>query len=181
MNYLQTLLKKTGYVNIIESLIFIVIGIVLMWKPEETLVVISYILGGIFCVIGALKIVNYVQSKGKNDLFNYHLVYGVMAIIIGIITIVYSGTILNIFRIIIGIWIIYSALVRGSSAIKLRNLESRLWICSLVLAMAMLICGIYIIANSGAIIFTIGVAILVYAIIDLAENILFLQNTKNMF
>lgn len=181
MDYLQNLLKKSGYINIIESLIFIVIGIVLMWKPEETLAFISYILGGIFCIVGILKIVNYVHAKGKNDLFNYDLVYGIMAIVIGIITIAYSGTILNIFRIIIGVWIIYSALVRGSSAMKLKNPKSKVWIYTLALAIAMLICGIYVIVNSGAILFTIGIAILIYAIIDLTENIIFLRNAKNMF
>ena len=97
MNYFQTLLKKTGYMSIIESIVFALIGIILMWKPEETLSIISYILGGNFCIIGIAKIIGYVQAKGKQDLYNYHLVYGIMAIIIGIITIAYSGTILSIF------------------------------------------------------------------------------------
>lgn len=181
MNYFQTLLKKTGYMSIIESIVFALIGIILMWKPEETLSIISYILGGIFCIIGIAKIIGYVQAKGKQDLYNYHLVYGIMAIIIGIITIAYSGTILSVFRIIIGVWIVYSALVRGSTALKLRNLNSRLWLYSLIIAIAMCICGIYIIVNSGAILFTVGLAILIYAIMDFIENILFLKNTKNIF
>ena len=181
MNYIQTLLKKTGYMNILESIVFALIGIVLMWKPEETLSVISYVLGGIFCVVGIAKIISYIQAKGKQDLYNYHLVYGIMAIVIGIITIAYSGTILSVFRIIIGIWIVYSALVRSSTALKLRNISSPLWLYSLIIAIAMCICGIYVIVNSGAILFTVGLAILVYAIMDFIENILFLKNTKNMF
>lgn len=181
MNYLQTLLRKTGYVSIVESIVFALIGIILIWNPTATLTIISYVLGGIFCLIGIAKIIDYVQARGKQDLYNYHLVYGMMAIIIGIITITYSGTILGVFRIIIGIWIIYSALVRATTALKLRNLESKLWLYSLIISVAILICGIYMIVNSGAIIVTIGVAILIYAIMDFIENILFLKNTKNMF
>lgn len=181
MNHIQTLLRKTGYISIVESMVFALIGIVLIWNPTTTLTIISYVLGGSFCVIGIAKIIDYLQARGKQDLYNYHFVYGMMAIIIGIVTIAYSGTILGIFRIIVGIWIIYSALVRGTTALKLRSLESKLWLYTLIISLAMLICGIYVIVNSGVIIVTIGIAILIYAIMDFVENILFLKNTKNMF
>ena len=44
----------------------------------------------------------------------------------------------------------------------------------------MLICGIYIVANSGAIVSTIGVFVLIYSIIDIIENIIFLKNVNDI-
>ena len=48
-------------------------------------------------------------AKGKYDFYNYDLIYGIIAIIIGIVTIIYSSAIGSVFRVIIGIWIIYSS------------------------------------------------------------------------
>ena len=117
MEYLQKILKKSGQASIIESIIFAILGAVLIAKPEETVKVISYILGAGLIIVGIYQIVNYIKMNGQNDLYNYHLIYGVMTIVIGIITIIYSATIGSIFRIIIGIWIIYSSVVRASSSL----------------------------------------------------------------
>ena len=176
MEYIQKILKKSGTVSIIESIIFAVLGIILIAKPETTVKVISYILGISFILIGAYKIIEYIKEKGKKDLFNYQLVYGVMAIIIGIVTIIYSSTIGTIFRIIIGIWIIYSAVVRASSALKLKNAKSNIWLYTLIIAVAMFICGLYIVLNEGTIVVTIGIIMLVYAIMDIIENVIFIKH-----
>ena len=118
--------------------------------------------------------------QGKNDLYNYHLIYGIMAIVIGIVTILYSSTIGMIFRIIIGIWIIYTAAVRASSSFKLRRINSNVWIYTLILSIVMLICGLYIILNTGTIIVTIGVIMVIYAVIDIIENLIFLKHVNDL-
>lgn len=180
MEYLKDLLKKSGWMSIIESLIFAVLGIILAWKPNEIMAIISYVIGAIFIIIGAIKIINYIQAKGKSDLYNYELIYGIMSAVIGIVVIVYSGAIGTILGIIIGIWIIYSSVVRATSALKLKVLKSNVWIYSLVLAIIMFICGLYIILDSGIIVTTIGIIMIIYAIIDIIENIIFLSNIKKL-
>ena len=116
MECIKKVLKKSGTVSIIESIIFAILGIILIANPEATVKIISYIIGAGLILIGAYKIYMYAKDKGKNDLYNYQLIYGVMAIVIGLIAIIYISTIGTIFRIIIGIWIIYSAVGRASSA-----------------------------------------------------------------
>lgn len=180
MEYLQKILKKSGYASIVESIIFAILGIVLIAKPEETVKLISYILGVGFILVGIYKIINYIQTKGKDDLYNYNLIYGVMAIVIGLIAIIYSSTIGAIFRIIIGMWIIYSSVVRASSSLKLRALKSNIWIYTLLISIIMFICGLYITLNEGTIIVTVGILMLVYAVMDIIENIIFLYNVKKI-
>lgn len=181
MGYIEKIFKKSGWISIIESLIFAILGAILIWKPEGTVKFIAYILGTIFIVIGIYKIINYVSSKGRYDFYNYDLIYGLMAVIIGIVTIVYSGTIGSIFRIIIGIWIIYSSFIRMSLSVKLKNLNLNIWIYSLIFAMIMFICGLYITMNSGAVIITIGVMMIVSSVIDIIEDIIFMKNVKDIF
>ena len=180
MEYMKMMLKKTGWVSILESIIFAILGIILVCRPEGTIKMITWILGTIFIVIGISKIITYFKSKGKNDFFNYDLVYGLMAIVIGIIAMVYMNIIGTIFRIIIGVWIIYTSFVRINSSIQIKRLGSKVWVYGLILAILMFICGLYVIVNSGAIVVTIGTIMIIYSVIDIIENIIFMKNIKEI-
>lgn len=180
MQYLKDLLKKSGWMSIAESLVFAILGIILIWQKDAIMSMIAYILGVVFIILGIIKVINYVQTKSKSDLYNYELVYGIMAVIIGIVIMVYSSTISKIFGIIIGMWIVYSSVVRASSALKLKQIKSNIWIYSLVIAVIMLICGLVVIFNTGAIPATIGAIMITYAILDIIENVIFINNVKKL-
>ena len=181
MEYIEKLFKKSRWVSIIESLIFALLGIILICKPEGTLKFITFILGTIFILTGIYKIINYFVSKGRYNFYDYDLAYGLVACIIGIITIFFSSTIGSIFRIIIGLWIIYSSFIRMNLSTKLKTLNTTIWICSLLLSIIMFLCGLYITVNSGAIIVTIGIMMIIYSVIDIIEDIIFMKNIKDIF
>lgn len=181
MEYLKKILKKTGWASIVESLIFAILGIILVCRPEGTLRVITYILGTVFIIVGIYKIINYFVTKGNNDFYNFNLIYGLTAIVIGIITMAYMDIIGSVFRIIIGVWIIYTSFVRISTAIQIKKIKSNIWIYSLILAIIMFACGLYIVINPGTIILTIGIIMIIYSVIDIIENIIFMKNVKEIF
>lgn len=178
---MEKILKKTGWTSVITSIIFAVLGIILMVKSDVTIKIISYILGGLFIFIGVIKIIDYFASKGNYDFYNYDLIYGLVDIIVGMITIFYNNAIETMFRIIIGIWIIYSGFIRVGLSNKLRKIEINSWKFVFILACCMVAFGIYIIFNSGAVIATIGAIILLYSIIDLIESFVFIRNMNYIF
>ena len=178
---MEKILKKSGWISILESIVFAILGIILINKPEETVKFVAIALGAIFIGVGIYKIVNYYITKGKFDLYNFDFVYGIIAIIIGIVMITCSNMLGNLFRIMVGIWIIYSAIMRMSLAIKFKNLGFDGWIYSLIFALIMFACGMYVTLNSGAIVITIGIMIVVYAVIDIIEAIIFIRNIKEEF
>ena len=161
---MKDLLKKSGWVDILLSVLFAVIGIFMIVKADLAVKIISYVLGGLFIAIGLVKCVDYFVSKGKNDFYNYDFIYGIIAIIIGLVTIFCSNLIESMFRIVM----------------KLRRAEIKMWSVSLILSIIMLIGGVYIIFQSGAIVSTIGVIVLIYAIMDLIENIMFVKNVDEL-
>lgn len=173
MEYIQKIFKKTGWISILISAIFAILGIILIWKPIETIKIISYILGTIFIVIGISKIISSITEKGKFDIYNYNMIFGILIIIIGIVTMIYHEAIATILNIIIGIWITYTSLIRLSIAIKIKKQSTNnIWIYVLILALIMLSCGIYVIFNTGAIIEAIGISLLIYSITDIIEEII---------
>lgn len=175
MEYLQKLFKRTGWMSILISVVFAIVGAILIWKPDETIKIISYILGIIFIVIGASRIISSISSKGKYDLYNYDIIFGILGIIIGIVAMIYSNAIATLLNIIIGIWIIYTALLRLNVAMKIKKQTTNTWIYVLALALIMLACGIYIILDTRAIVTTIGIILLIYSIIDIIEEVIFIK------
>ena len=56
-----------------------------------------------FILVGIFKIINYIRNKGKYNFYNYEMAYGIIAIILGLLTIYYSTQIEKIFRILIAV------------------------------------------------------------------------------
>lgn len=169
-------LKKSGWTDIVISLIFILFGIMLISNPEAIVSVISILLGAIFIVMSIFKIIDY-YSNGKKD--NYLIAIAVVMMLVGIIIMFFTHIIFSAFRILIAIWIIYSGILNLQTVIVWKDYKSKLWIISLLLSLAIIVAGIYILINSGAILQTVGVAILIYGIIDIAESFIFVRKIDN--
>lgn len=180
MEYLEKFLKKTGWSSLLSSVVFAILGIILIVNPEGTVKLISSILGAMFIIVGLYKLVTYFANKEDSNFYDLNLAYGIIAVILGIVTIVYSREIGSIFRILIGIWIIYSAITRMNLSVRLKAIDSKAWVYSLIIALAMFICGLYIIFTANAIIVTIGTIILIYSILDIIESVLFLNNVSKL-
>lgn len=90
-----------------------------------------------------------------------------------------TDIILSIFRIIIGIWIIYSGIMNLRTVWIWKDLSSRLWLFSLVIAVIMIFAGVYILIYNGAILQTIGIIIVGYGIMDIIQNIIFIKKVDD--
>jgi len=179
---MEQFLKKMGLTSIITSLGFAILGIVIAYNPNTTFQIISYVLGGILIAYGVIKILEYLKMKDTNSLYSGELSFGVIAVLFGIVIVVCSEMIEALIRILIGIWIVYSGCMRLGLAIKIHKIDSddRIWLPVFLIALIMLICGIYIIASPGAVMMTIGIIIVIYAAMDIIEEIIFMKNLKDI-
>ena len=169
-------LKKSSWTDLIISLIFILFGIMLMVRPEAITSIISIVLGLIFIAMGALKTFRYF-STGKTD--KYLISMAIILFIVGIIILFCTDIILSAFRILIAIWIIYSGIMNLQTSIIWKEYKSKLWLTTLLLSFAIIIAGIYVLLNSGAIIQTLGIIIVIYGVIDIIENIIFIKKVDD--
>lgn len=172
----EKFLKKSGWTDIVLSLIFILFGIMLIARPETIMSMVSILLGVICIIMGGLKLINYFSTKRKDK---YLLAIAIIAMITGVIIMFCADIILSIFRIIIAIWIIYSGIINLQTSIVWKDYRSRLWLTTLILSIVMIIAGIFILVNNGAILQTIGIIIVSYGILDIIENIIFIKKIDN--
>ena len=168
-------LKQSAWMAVIESLATAIIGILLIAWPDTVIKVIAYIVGIFFVVKGAYQIINYFVVKGQHDFFNNGLLIGVVSVLIGIAALVMGEEIASVFRIVIGIWMIYESLVRMNTAIKLHSAGIQAWRYIIILALMMLVAGVFITFYSGAVVTLIGWMMILTGLIGIVGDIMFIQ------
>jgi len=155
------ILKRSSWTDIIISMIFILFGILIVAKPEETVNAISIILGMLFVAVGVLKLIEYFTSEEKND---YLLTTALLMVIIGAVILFASGAILSVFKFILGIWIIAVGIMDLQTIFAWKETKSPYWTVSLLITLLMILSGIIIVVVPNIIETAIGVIIIIYGI-----------------
>ena len=178
-DYLSKLIKS----SVISSIGLAILGVLLFFESEATIVSISYIIGGILIAIGVLGVMRFINSlkKEKQDL---ELVYGIVTVILVIIVISNPKAIASIIPFAIGILIVISSSTKLQYSLELKKEKNDLWTTTMILSIITMICGILLIFNpfKGAelIMKIVGVIIFVYAILDIISTISIKRTVKKI-
>lgn len=168
--------KSTGWMAILESVVIGVLGGLFIWKQNEILQIIFYVIGIFLMVKGVYHIVNYFAVHGKYDFYNNDLLYGIIALVFGVISVVLWEQLSNAIGIVVGAWMIYGALVRLNTAIKLHAAGVKEWFYVLILSLVMLALGIYMVVSVGAVIAVVGWVMIAAAVIGIIDDAVFMRN-----
>lgn len=178
---MKDILKKSGYISLLISIIFALIGIIIIVNPTTTFNIISTIIGVCIIIAGIIKFFTSFSYKTTSGGTDFQMIFGSLIIVIaGIVTICYNSTIQSIISIMIGLWIIYSALIRFGLSVQLKAISFPIFILSMILSISMLICGIYVLFNASAIMIWLGVIMLIYAVMDIIEEIIFISYAEKL-
>jgi len=153
--------------SIIIPIIFLIVGALLFANPGGIVEFLSYILGGVFLALGVLKFVKDIKSQERNigDTF-----YSFIMIAIGLIFIFFSGTLEFLMRLIIGLWISINGIntiIIGTNMMRFNKKN----VFSLIIGIILLLMGIYTIFVSNLILSTLGLVIIFYSVLDIADYI----------
>lgn len=169
--------KSTGWMAILESIIIGVLGALLIWNPQGILKIIFYVVGIFFMVKGVYRIINYFVVHGKYDFYSNDLLYGVIALVFGVISVVLWEKLSGAIGIVVGAWMIYGALVRMNSAIKLHAAGVKEWFYVLILSLVMLALGIYMLISGMSVVLAIvGWVMIAAAIVGIIDDAIFIRN-----
>ncbi len=180
MELIEKKLKERNYEAIFVSVATIIFGLIMILFSKSILNIISYLMGGILIINGILKIFYYLKYEGKNNIFNYDLSFGIINIILGIICIIFKEELQSIFRIVIGLMVIYEGVLNITLASKIFYVDKLAGILSLVLSFLVMIGGGLIILTKGILISTIGYVLIALAIMNIGELIIFKRNLKKI-
>lgn len=167
--------KSTGWLAILESLVVGVLGVLLLLNPSAITEAIFYVVGVFLMIKGVYKIVNYFAVHGRFDYYNNDLLYGVIALVFGLIAVIFWEQLSKVIGVVVGVWMIYGALVRMNAAIKMHAANIAAWFYVLLLAMVMLALGLYMIVSVHAVMSVIAWMMIAAAVVSIVNDVIFLR------
>lgn len=177
-------LNKVFYTSLLTSIIFIVIGVLLLFFPLSTIKVISYILGAIIGIAGVMGLVKFFMHKDESKYNKYGLAYGIVFIVVACFFFFKTEDIAKIMPFALGIFIIINSAIKIEYTLKLKRSNNSNWKVTLVMAIISIIFGLLLIFNpfKGALVITqvIGIIIIFYAILDIIDSYLIKCNLNEI-
>lgn len=146
MTDIDRLFSKIMWMDIALSICLTLVGLIFLVYPDVSVTVIGVIFGLLITILGGVLIYTYLKRR-EIPLFRFNLIYGILGIILGILTIISPFTFTQVITIFIGIWILYMAIIKIDFAIRLKLLEERSWLFLLVSALLEIFMSILIFIN----------------------------------
>ncbi len=181
---MNKLMKKFFTSSLITSTLLILLGGLLIFQSELTLISISFIIGGILVGLGILALFRFIINFRNNKFNELDVVYGMVTIILGILVISNPKALVSIIPFVLGICIVISSSAKLQYAFELKKNENRLWIMTMVVALLSTICGVVLIFNpfkgANMIMQIIGIFIVIYAVLDIISTITIKRNIASI-
>ncbi len=171
MDLIVNKFKSMYRMSVVFSIVLFLLGVFLLVQPETTLNVVSYTIGTFLIVWGIIPVLTFLSNKDNNKYLEVSFIIGVFALIIGIVIMLNPKLIVSIIPFVIGVWMVINGITKLSYSLSLnKENDAR---NSIILSILILVCGIILVFNpfSGAVVLTqvIGISVIMYALIDLAD------------
>lgn len=134
---------KIGY--IVMSVLFCVLGVVLLFTPGVSALWIGRLLGIGLILFGAIKLVGYFSRDLFRLAFQYDLAFGLLLMVLGIVTLSYPGDALSFLCVMFGIPVLADGLFKIQIAMDSRQFGIRNWWLVLVLAALTCVVGVVLV------------------------------------
>ena len=124
--------------SILGSIGMAILGVLLIFYSEVTIVSIAYVIGAILIAIGVLAILKFISnynSANKNEL---DIVYGIVCVILGIIVITNPEAIASIIPFVVAVIIIISSATKLQYSLELKKDNNDLWKSTMIISAILL-------------------------------------------
>ncbi len=173
--------KLNKYLNsgIILTIVFLLVGGILIVKPDISFNIISYLIGASLILSGIYLFI--IDSKTNNIFINVFL-YAILLTLIGILIILNPITLKVILPIFLGLWFLISGIFKIRLDIYMK--DEPYFILSLITNIITVICGVILLINPvesvSAITISLGIIIVVSSISSLIDIIIFKKNINSV-
>ena len=164
-------IKRLFGINMISSIIFLILGLLLVFKTEGTINLISSIIGVTLLMNGGFSTIKYFKENDNK----VNIIYGIVAILAGFILILNPITIVSILPFVLGVYFTISGIIKFKYALDIKNYQRRTPVFMIIVSILMMVCGVLFIINpfEGAVAITqaIGIYLIIYSVLDINNYI----------
>ena len=151
--------------SLLNPIIYLVLGLLLMFRSNEVVELLFYVLGIIIIIYGIKSFVLYYQNKDVVQYKNINLTIAIASVIIGVLLIVFSGVLEASIRYVLGFFFIFMGVSRILTSVSFNNYKNFSTLSNIIL----IALGIYSIFFSNAVLVIIGAILVINAIILFIE------------
>ena len=160
---------KTGFVTL--SIFYIVLGVILIIKPEISARAICRAFGILILALGIVRVFRYFNRVEYNAPFQLDLAHGLLNVMLGIFMLISPNALVVALPVVLGMAILIDSVIRLQIAIDLRRLQFGDWMVNFILALITAIFGALLLFNpfAGSIVLTrfIGISLAIDGIVNI--------------
>lgn len=181
---IKNYIKKYEKYSIMISVLMVLLSLCLVLKPVQSMEIFIIFFSAILVVNGISCFISYFSSDKDERILSFDLINGLITILTGILVFIYRTSLIEIFPIILGIWIIFNNLFRLQLAINLSFIPNCNFLLLIFISILMIIIGILSIINpfASAIAITslVGIFLLISELTNIFECIYVLSILKKI-
>jgi len=163
-----TLARKIWIFAIIRGVLGILFGLIALFAPIATALVLAIVIGIYALVDGVFDIVEAIRHRGSSSMV-FRIVLGVVSILFGIVVLIWPGMSLGILVIMVGIWAIIIGVLQIVSSVGHRAVPNSGWVWGIVGGALAILFGVLVLVWPGTglvtIIWIIGIWAIVWGIV----------------
>ena len=168
--------------SIILNLLFLIFGATIYLNPKISLELSGIILG-IYMIIFFLFVIYEFILRDNNPLFSLNILWGILAIITGLLVMINPFQIIKILTFALGIYLTIASIRKIIDSLKLKKCGYDGWSLILVIAIILLIFGIFIMINPMAsmdLAEATGIFIILASILEICNSIMLYTKAKEI-
>lgn len=181
---MKTLLKSILSGSLFSSLVYVILGLVLILVPGLTMTTLVRIGAGALIATGIFDLLRYVFHKESDGKLNNRLVTGVILTIAGGILMSKPTLVINLVPTILGIALMIEGLVKLQRAIDLFRMKYTKWLSVLLVAAISLAIGILVLTNpfntARTLVVIIGIGLVFAGLTGVIVNLVVNGQIKNI-
>ena len=125
---METSLFKNWWLLTINGIAAIIFGLIAIFFPDVTLLVLIVYFGILAMFLGAFLVVAALSNRKKTDMWSLWLVEGVVNLVIGLMLLTYPEVSVKIFLVLLAIWAILLGAIQIISVVGLWSMIRRRWL-----------------------------------------------------
>lgn len=174
---MEKIFKSIVKSSFFTSVVLLILGILLFIKSDDTIVAISYLVGGIIIILGVLALVNYFKKNERDFSTSFNIIYGIITIVFGIFILSNPKMVASVIPFVIGACILIKSSFKIAYSIELKNHNIDFWKGALITSVISALVGVIMVFNpfkTSVIVFKIiGAAIIIYSVLDIVSSFQF--------
>lgn len=177
------MLKELKWDALLSSILYVVMGIVLLLFPDTTARTLGYLVGGVAVAAGAVSMICYLLRDAHQNYYRNDFLYGLVGIALGCFIFYKVDLIVSLIPFIMGLLVIVSGCSKLQDVIDMKRMDYGNWVIMLAVAVVNVVFGIIMLRNpfstAAILLQVIGAGLVFSGLTDVFVTLFFARKIKD--